>query len=519
MRLFNRMRILRHALLITTLSLAIGIQAQFDGPAPLAWRWSQPTRLSPVGTPLVNGDTVYVAMGQRFFALNKDSGNQKWRFPVGAPTDGNFKWMPVLAHNTVACFSDNQAVYGVDAATGVLKWRHALPLAVLCPPVGAAKYVVVALSDNTLEALDADTGADVWGSSLKLDQGITGSLASFEDTVIYFNTASELVCINVPTQKLLWKKQFSIVNLKTKPVVFGDTIYVNSGTFVAAVNVASGRGLWEADAGSTLIFDPAPSANVIMAVTQDGKLVSFDLRGQKIFQSPLDIGTSPVAAPASVGNLFVVPSGNGALSLVNPRSGEISWNFVIPPMDKAPRNQAPLKNFVTAAGPATLAGKTLIVLGKDGSLLAFDSDQGVDLTPPKVSMVDPNPGDQVSGQPPLTFAFTIADETSGVKPKSVSIELDGRLVEFEETKDHFYLVRVSTSGNVRPLSDGRHVLTVNASDWMGNLAKTSFSIQIDNTLRPKSIKNVPGNQPGGGGGDSGGGGRTGRGGGGGGGGG
>jgi hypothetical protein len=64
--------------------------AQFDGPAPLAWRWSQSTTVRPNGSPLVDGNLVYITVGQRMFALDKDTGNQKWKYPQVEPIPGYF---------------------------------------------------------------------------------------------------------------------------------------------------------------------------------------------------------------------------------------------------------------------------------------------------------------------------------------------------------------------------------------------------------------------------------------------
>ncbi len=520
------MRFLQRALFLAPLALSMSAQAQFDGPAPLAWRWAQSAKTSPTGAPLVDGNTIFVSLGDRFYALDKEFGNQKWRFPVGIPNAGNFPTMPVLSNGTIVAVADTHYAYGVDEATGKTKWQHFLIKPTVGAPVAAGKYIVVRLSDDTLIALDSETGEEVWKEPLKIDDGITGSMASYLDTVIFFTNTSNMVAVSVPTEKQIWKQRFSAIDNKVKPVVFGQIVYVNTGTYVAAVNVGSGHGIWERDIGEQLAFEPAVSATNIMVITENGSLMTLDSTGHKLFRNPIDIGTVPIAAPTGLGDYFLIPSGNGAVNLVDPKTCVIKWSFVIAPMDKnqkdapslaTPQNQngqnggnnpggarvaqtqaGPVK-YVNAAGPAVLAGATLLVMAKDGSLLAFDKDFGVDLTPPTVKMVDPNPGDQVSGQPPLVFAFTIHDEASGVNEKTVKISLDGKDVDFTKTKEQFYVVRVSTTGSVKPLKDGRHTLTVIVTDWMGNTATESYDVQVDNSLQPRksTIPNKP-NGPGGG---------------------
>ena len=515
------MRFLQRALFLAPLALSMGAHAQFNGPAPLSWRWAQSTTNSPNGTPAVDGDSIFVSMGERFYGLDRQFGNQKWRFPVGIPNVGHFPTQPVLSEHVVVAVSDLHYAYGLDEETGATKWQHFLLKNTIGSPVAAGKYIVIALSDNTLVALDSQTGEEVWKEPHKLPDGITGSMASYLDSVIFFTSSSDMVCINIPTETQKWKTRFTLIDSKVKPVVAGETVYVNTGSFLAAVNVGSGHGMWQKDVGEQLVFEPAVSPTNIVVVTQNGSIMTFDRLGNKLFRTPIDLGTTPVATPTSVGDYFLIPSGNGSINLIDPRTGSSKWSFVMAPLDKVqkdtpetrdPSNQdggnngarvtqtqrGPVK-YVNAAGPATLSGQTLLVLAKDGSLLAFDKDSGVDLTPPTVKMVEPNPGDQVSGQPPLNFAFTLHDDASGVNEKTVQISLDGKVVDFTKTKDQFYVVRVSTTGTVKPLSDGRHTLTVVVSDWMGNIATENFDVQIDNTLQPRKSNLPPtSGRPGGG---------------------
>ena len=44
---------------------------------------------------------------------------------------------------------------------------------VLAPPVAVGKYVVFTVSDNTIIALDSETGSDFWDQPLKIDDGIS----------------------------------------------------------------------------------------------------------------------------------------------------------------------------------------------------------------------------------------------------------------------------------------------------------------------------------------------------------
>ena len=165
---------------------------------------------------------------------------------------------------------------------------------------------------------------------------------------------------------------------------------------------------------------------------------------------------------------------------------------------------------------------------RDGSILAFDKTLGVDLTPPTAKQLWPNPGDVVSGQPPLELIFRLQDEAAGIKEDTIKVEIDGESAGFTYTRDGYVRVGFTTlAATTRPpnakdgaflpgdvpkpnptLQDGRHAVVVTATDWMGNVSKTTYSVVIDNALRPLPLPGTDQTgQNGGPGGPGGGGGR------------
>jgi hypothetical protein len=152
-------------------------------------------------------------------------------------------------------------------------------------------------------------------------------------------------------------------------------------------------------------------------------------------------------------------------------------------------------------------------MARDGSILNFDSKNGVDLTPPEVKMVYPNPGDPINATPDPEFSlyFTIKDETVGLDMSTVKVTVDEVPVEATPASGDYYLVSFSFSGKNRPLQDGRRVIRVVASDWLGNTISKDFALTVDSTIAKPKKKDAPDATKGGGpkGGKSGGGGGSG----------
>lgn len=498
---------------------ATAAMAEITGPTPLAWRWSTSTSVSPVGSPVVDGDTIFVGVGSRVFALDRKSGNQKWRFPVAEGVPGNFRSGVLKVGDTIVAMADNRTMYAIDANTGASKWQYVSAVPFIKQAVEANGYIVFAGSDNTLNCVKASDGSPAWEGPYRIFNGIDGGLATHQGNVLFMTGGSELIAMNVVTKKQMWKQRLTQVNPDAQPILFGDQIFINSGTYVICMSAATGGVRWQQNLGEFLAFSPAVSTEGIFVTTRDGNamLLNGSANGRPKWRAFVNLGSVPAASPTASGKTFLVPTSNGNINLINAQFGEMLWTFMVRPVGKVYMggsgaaggggiqgsgggsviggrggasgggqggDQKRLVLSIPAAGPVVTANDGLYVLAQDGSLLAFDKTNGVDVTGPAVKMAWPNPGDQVSGLPPLELIFKIDDEASGVKVPTLKIDIDGKAADFEYSRDGFAIIRISSVGKNRPLMDGRRVITVTVSDWMGNETKTSYRLMIDNTLRP-----------------------------------
>ncbi|GIK32340.1 MAG: hypothetical protein BroJett009_13320 [Armatimonadota bacterium] len=538
--------------------LAVFSQAQFTGPTPLAWRWANPTTVPSYGAPVVRGDDVFLAVGNRMFCVDRRNGNTKWKYPQVEAIPAYFRSGAVLAGDTLVAAADNQLLYAVDAATGAPKWQYSAASPIFGQPVVVADAIVFKLSDNTLVAVKSETGEPIWSAPYRVFNGINGGLCGFETGVIYMTQNSEIVHLNVPTGRELWRKRFTVVYGDSTPILYSDTLYVNNGTWVAALNAITGTVRWQQNVGEMLAFSPAVSVEGVFVVTREGKAYVFDtLTGRPKLRTPVVLGSTPTVQPSAVGKMYLAPLSSGAMVVVNPTDGAIVWSYLIRPLVEGMKASASSTTSggrggaeaggagggagggrgglsggagglagggagggtqteeriiaVPASGQTVLVGKTLLVPASDGSLLAFDPELGVDLTGPDVRMVWPTPGDQVGGTPPLELIFRIDDLASGVNSSTLKITVNDKEMEFDYGRDGFAIVRISRFTKNTPLQDGRKSIKVTVTDWLGNTTAAEYSLTIDNTLpvpvRPGTeTTTTGGTRPGGGGGGPGGGG-------------
>jgi hypothetical protein len=290
-----------------------------------------------------------------------------------------------------------------------------------------------------------------------------------------------------------------------------------------------------------MAHSPELGGGNIACVSRDGKIYFYDENGRLRNRVPISVGSQPVSAPTFVGGKFIVATANGALTLVDPFGLGIQWQYFIRPMNNDVANAgagagatgggrgagggpgglggaggggggfgggfgapgggpggqggpgggagagaAGAQNTTLVALPAAtrgaIAGKTFLIPAADGSVLAFDADNGVDLSAPEVKAVWPPSGELISGLNGQEFLFRIDDDASGVNPATIKFDVDGKAYNFDFGRDGFLICRISASQRNAPLQNGRRTLNIVAKDWLGNEVKKSYNVRIDNSL-------------------------------------
>lgn len=490
--------------------------SQFDGPAPLAWRWSESTSASPSGQPAVDGEKVIVGVGGRIYCLDRDTGNLVWRYPAGEPLSGNFRTGVVMTGRTIVAASDQRVVYAINADNGQILWQYTSSDPIIGSPATAGSAVAFPTASGQVVGLGLGDGQPLWGGPVKLNDRVLPNLAG-TTTGIVAMTARSMVTLDPNTGRPRWTQAFGTISSLTKPVVYGDTIYLTSGTYVIGLRAATGSVRWQQNTLEPLIAGVAAGPEGVIAVGQAQKIFTFDISGRPTSRRGFPISIKPGGVPSWAGKFALVPSAGGTLLMVDPRTGETIWSYTIPAITRASatagggaeggagrpggpggaggagtplggggggfgggaQQQTEVPATVAAAGPAIVTGTSLMVLAQDGSLLSFDRIFGIDLTAPSVKMLWPTAGDQVSPNPPAELVFKIEDFTSGINAASVKITMNGQEAFVTPDKDGIFRLLVVAGSRNRSLPIGRLNVKVTAADWLGNVSETTFVLLVD----------------------------------------
>ena len=511
-------RILASTICLTGLvsgSLAI------DGPLPLAWRWYGKTTVAPRSQPLVVGDTVVVGVGRRVYAIDTATGATKWAFPPSGDAAGEFSVSPVMLGDVILAPSTNNFLYAIDGATGTGKWSMNLGTTNARAVLGDKDTFYVFTNDDRILGLSAANGAKSWQTDYEINGNIVGMPAVSSDHLIFFTTGGKLVGLNATTKTPSWEISVGSANPDGGPMAFGQSVYVVSGSQVAQINPRTGRTGWVAPLPARPAGSVAISEKGGVAVTEDGKVYTFDAFGKLTRTEPIDLGAGYIAgSPQTAGGNIFVRTRAGSLVLIDPsrKAGEIVWEYGLSaiPGSKRAGAEGQSADTVSILGPLAISDGVVYGLAEDGSLFAWGGPMGVDENGPTIKMTSPAMGNVMWGQPDTTFYFKLEDLQTGIMSKSISVTMNGTRMNHEYIPGSgMVLMKIRHPGSKEPganspLSDGRKTIVVAAGDWAGNITERTFTVVIDNTVfeaapPPSNTGGPRGGPRGGGGGGRGGG--------------
>ncbi len=521
--------------LLMAFAAATAVNADITGPTPLAWRWAESSRVAPTGTPQFSGENVIVAVGGRIYALDKTTGNLRWRFPAGEPLPGSFTFGAEVANGVVVAATDDKSVFALNAETGAQLWQHVSPDVITSNVVIAGDTVGFVTGRQKFNILALQTG-DLLGEPIADQDLIHADIAAFQSSFIYTTQKGRMVSISSTSLRQAWERKFQMLAPSGNFSVHNDRVYVHSLNYLVALRANTGNVVFQQNVGQQLYGKPAANDTTIASLTPRGGLLLFNPNGRQRFGKPTELG-SPISSPSFLGEMINVSTANGAINLIDPQSGTVAWSYVIRPLvvraatppagggsggplggdagigtPGAPgtgggsqANTPPPLDYVQVAGIPAVSGNSLFVLTRDSSLLMFDPELGVDLTPPTAELRWPIPGQEMSGRAPFEMVFKLEDLGIGIDPDSVKVTINGKEYVTRLSNDGYLSIIVINGGANAPLANGRAQIVIEVSDWLGNQSATEFNLRIDNTLpalggppRNQSSNTGTGGGPGGG---------------------
>ncbi len=261
-------------------------------------RWEFKTKGEFLTTPTLSSGTIYVGSTDHFlYALEAESGKLRWKYDTGSP---------VLASAAVAqgvvCIGVTGTVYGLDAASGKMKWVQPIEGFFQSRVASDANTFYLGGWNNALTAVDAATGHPRWstkmGSTFYFSPAIS-SPAVADGRVYICSNDGVLHCVLTTTGKPAWEIHAPAAS---DPFGYSSPVVVGSQVIVAGLG----------DSGNVYSFN-----------TSNGKVAWSAATGQPIYDS--SPGLSPDAKSMAIIGV------RGRVSVLDTHSGKRLWGYELGP--------------------------------------------------------------------------------------------------------------------------------------------------------------------------------------------
>jgi outer membrane protein assembly factor BamB len=297
-------------------------------------------------------------------------------------------------------------LFALDALTGAKRWSRLAPDTF--SDWGGHSYgdgrVYVLNGSGVLKAFDANTGAEIWSTSLSGEMYSANAAPTFSNGMVYVGTDNFLRAIDAATGTLRWAAfvwgagtsspavsdaavygSYNCGNDYAFDALTGSQLWMHVGDCQGAAGVtpvlAPEIGLLARDpGGSNIIIDaatgaklkrftagfaPAVAGRTMYAVT-NGKLVATDFASQQVIWSYLPHQTLIANAPILVNHEVFVGTSDGHVIALDAATGAVDWRASVgtPILSVDERNALRPMNGLAA-------GEGLVVVPAGSTLTAF----------------------------------------------------------------------------------------------------------------------------------------------------
>ncbi len=435
--------------------------------------------------PGVGKQTIYYACGNRLYAVDRETGSLKWQYPADAPLNATILGQPVEGDGLVYIGASDGNVLALDMQTGSLRWVFTADSAPTARPVLTDEALYIGTGRGEVYALNPRSGEPLWREPYRAGDFIAGALVLAENTLFFGTNNGQVHAITTAGGSRRWVFRLPAPNYDAQPVYANNSVYVTSNDLLIALNPNSGAARWTRKFNTEIRLAPAADEEHIVVTTRENQIVVFDHNGRILAggREPIQLRYEPLNAPVlHNGDLWVVTR-RGTVLVYSIPDGQLKWLYTMrPPEGTLDANNRRIAYLAIVGKPVFTPNGVLIATG-EGNLTAFTMDW-VDRTAPQVLRTVPGIGEMMSGQLPLDFTARIRDDGSGIRPDSVQWLLNEEPLpaEYEPSLGEI-TVSLRSGGTAKPLPDGRHTMTIVATDWAGNTVRYSWGIYVDNSLR------------------------------------
>lgn len=222
-----------------------------------------------VTSPVTNGDRLFVGASQSIYAFDTADGALMWETDLGAPIVTSAS----VADNTVYV-GDFTGLHALDANSGEEQWHYPVDgLGLYFAPVIAGNQVIIA-GESTIYSIHRASGELTWERNFVDAQIIPAGAA---DDAVYVKSATTLFAVDPLSGEDIWSYQGG--DFVSLPAVTATQLYVvvRTGGLAQIRGLSRLNGKEEWNMGSTALSNAAPvvAGGYLYVRTIDGRILGL----------------------------------------------------------------------------------------------------------------------------------------------------------------------------------------------------------------------------------------------------
>jgi len=273
--------------------------------------WKQSLDTGFVASPAYREGMLYVGdYDGVLHALEASTGSEKWKYVTDMEIDAS----PNFYEGKVLFTSQNGNLMAVDALTGQLVWQYETGDQLQCGATLAGDLTFLGGCDAHLHIVDVKTGTSV-GEPLPIDAPTGSTPSVWEDRVFVPTYAGEIFCFKLPSYEVAWRfKDPKLADEFKNSVAVADGLAVatSRNKRVFAIDVATGKIVWEQTLQKRSDASPVIAAGQVVVASADGRISLFDLKTGQL-QWMFEVKPSFIGAPAVGDGKLVVANDRGTI--------------------------------------------------------------------------------------------------------------------------------------------------------------------------------------------------------------
>ncbi len=233
--------------------------------------WTCPTQGRVRSTPRSQLGHVFFGSDDRFlYAANLQSGRVSWRIEL----DSAVRSSVAIGDDLLYVGDESGSVYCVDIR-GSLKWRHNTKRGVTSSPAyhKEMQLVVVGSQDNTVYALDAQSGWGVW--RFRTGKPVISSPCIADGVVFIGSADANVYALDLKTGRVIWKYATE-GQVNSSPAALNGSVYIGSvDGSIYNLDMKTGQLRWRIRTGGPVVSSPTILEDVVYIGSNDRLLYAL----------------------------------------------------------------------------------------------------------------------------------------------------------------------------------------------------------------------------------------------------